>query len=154
MDKYAHPVSIGDANRAELALRTHGLTALEAEEVIQQETTIAINMYRIIPTKSLAPELIQIFGAQHINDAIAFVYYYLNEEGVTWNSLKCVINTLIKVYRPEELIRYPDYLRYILAIVEDEEEDNIKSILNELSHDEIKKYCHDREDDFDYDNDN
>lgn len=113
-NNFALTVSIGDAEKAVIALRSYGLSVKEAEETIHNESIIAIYEHSIIPQKALAPELIEYFGIQHIEDALRYTYLYLDELDINWETYKMILLTLLKVYRPEELIVNPECIRFFI----------------------------------------
>jgi len=165
-NNFALTVSIGDAEKAVIALRSYGLSIKEAEETIHNESIIAIYEHSIIPQKALAPELIEYFGIQHIEDALRYTYLYLDELDINWETYKMMLLTLLKVYRPEELIVNPECIRYFInsidgmvfeRIIENVNEDKqlinslvYADILDNLSFDEIKTLASDP---FDYSED-
>lgn len=153
-EKFEIAVSIGDANKAALALRCCGLTPTQVEEVIKTETCVAIQDYGIVPKNSIAPDIIDKFGIEHIPDAISILYYYMDEFEFDWETMKYVLNTLLSVYRAEDLIRNPDYIMFftnkVKLIIEEtygaDEVNNpvyIVSTIEELSDDDIRTYCRD-----------
>jgi len=110
-------VSIGDASKALTALRTYGLPSTLAEEIIAKESHIAIYDHSIIPKKSIAPALIEMFGEQHIQDAITYAYLFMEEYGVSFEEYSLVIESLLSVFRPEELIISPSKIRFYIQNV-------------------------------------
>lgn len=147
-------VSIGDANKAALALRSYGLTVQEAEEVISKESVVAIYDHGIIPKKAIAPDIIELFGMQHINDAISYLYYYMDEFDIDWEVMQMVLSTMLRVLRPEEIVLNPDCIRLfiesILVLITEKTEDELEfttdsllfaNILNDLADEDIKEYC-------------
>ncbi len=132
-------VSIGNAAKAAIALRSYGLSESEAQEVITSESVIAIYDHGIVPQKALSPELIEVFGPQHITDALSYSYYYMEEFELDWDLYKFILATLLEVFRPEELITNPDYINYFIRKLKDDTSGKfIDEIINELSHDEIR----------------
>jgi len=132
--KFEITVSIGDANKAEIALKTYGLTAQEAEEVIQKESIVAIHDHGIVPQNAISPELIDIFGKEYINEIVEYVYSYMSQFKLDWDVIKVVITTLLKIYRPEDLITNPDLIRKftlkVLLMVDNEDPDAEEDAIN------------------------
>ena len=157
MKNFEFPVSIGDASKAALALRSYGLTQKEAEETISKESVVAIYEHRIIPKNSISPDLIEIFGIQHIEDAIAYSYLYMDEFDIEWDILKLILNNMLCVFRPEELILNPELIRNFLntiSILEEEKAqekaergENIvdslifAEVLDDLQSEDLKAIC-------------
>ena len=144
-------VSIGNATKALTELRTYGLTEKEAESVIIEETHVAVNDHGIIPDEAISPGLIEMFGIQHINDALAYTYLYMDDFDVSWDIMKMSLNSLLEVYRPEELILNPEIIRTFLESLEEaynvrffEEEISdsclYSTILSELDSEDIKNW--------------
>ena len=115
--KYEMVVSIGDARTAELALRTYGLDAKRAGEIIANESDIAIREHGIIPQNSMAPTLIEFFGEQHVDEALEYAYLYLDEFKLTFDEYLNVLQALLEVFRPEEIIISPELIRTFLGNV-------------------------------------
>ena len=150
-------VSIGNATKALTELRTYGLTEKEATAVIIEETHVAVNDHGIIPDEAISPELVEMFGIQHINDALAYTYLYMDDFELPWDIMKEVLNSLLDIYRPEELILNPEIIRTFLESLEeeynvrffDEEISNsclYSAILSELDSEDIKNWSEPAED--------
>lgn len=115
---YEFPVSIGNVTKAITALRTYGLTQKVAEEVISNESITAIYDHGMIPKEALSPYLIEIFGEQHINDAISFTYLFMDDFDIDWEHFKMILNTLLRVYRAEDIIVTPEKIRFFINAIE------------------------------------
>lgn len=103
-----------DKPQALVALRTYGMTEREAQYTLDAEGLL-VEDYDRNNQKSLAPELIEIFGSQHVNDALSYTYLFLEDFELLWLEYKNALLTLLKVFRPEELILNPELIRYFLS---------------------------------------
>lgn len=107
-------VSIGDVSKALTALRTYGLSAQVAEDVIANESEVAIYDHGIIPKFAISPSLIEMFGEQHIDDAISYCYLFMDEYDLPWANLNLILSALLNVFRSEELILNPEKIRFFI----------------------------------------
>lgn len=103
-----------DKPQALVALRTYGMTEKEAQCTLEVEGLL-VEDYDRNNQKSLAPELIELFGAQHVNDALSYTYLFLEDFKLFWLEYKKALLLLLKVFRPEELILNPELIRYFLS---------------------------------------
>lgn len=129
-------LEIGDAPKALVALRSHGLSEKEAQEIIDVEGIIAIHDYDREQNNSLSPELFEIFGIQHVVDALSYAYLYMTDFNLEWNEYKEILNALLQVYKPEELISNPEYIRYFINNLKLDEEEMLEK-LKELENESI-----------------
>ena len=154
------PVSIPDANKAIMALRSYGLMEEQAIDVVTKETMVSIEDYKLIPRFSIAPYLIDAFGIDHINEAVESAYYFMSEYEINWESYFACLSALLDVYRAEELIANPEKIRLFLTNISfmisskvllamrntDDEEDKwaikeniINSLLSDISSDDVER---------------
>ncbi len=112
-------VTIGDARKAFLALRTYGLSKEVAEKIIADETDIAVYDYGFIPQTSIAPDLIEAFGEQHINEIILYAYHFMDKFDIDWSLLKEIFKTLLDVFKAEELVINPEKIRFFIKSLQD-----------------------------------
>lgn len=134
-----------DISKALVSLRSYGLTEKEAQATIDVESLLVTD-YDRQDQKSLAPELIEIFGYQHISDALSYTYLYLDDFKVLWTEYQKVLYTLLRVYRPEELITSPELIRYFMNKLTIKDE-RIVTCITDLQNEAIikmasnSKYC-------------
>lgn len=108
-------VSIDDASKAFLALRTYGLNEQVASEIILHETETVINDYPVSVTHSIAPYLIKDFGEQHIKEAITYAYLFVYDFDLDIDTYLKIMEVLLTAFRPEELITNPENIRYFIS---------------------------------------
>lgn len=129
---------IPESHKAIRALRTHGFNEEEANIVIINETLVSIKDYDIHPDYSIAPLLVEAFGKQHLNDAIEYAYYYMDEFEINVETYLTCLNCLLEVYRPEELVTNPEKIRaFITALFLNEKFEKINGFADM---DEEEKY--------------
>ena len=116
-----------DLPKAFTALRSYGATEEEALEVLSHEVS-TLKDYETNQTNSIASDLIDIFGIQHVKDAISYAYLFMEDFELSFDEYKYVLTTLLKVYRPEQLILNPELIRYFLVRLDLSDKDNFESI--------------------------
>lgn len=104
-------VSIGDTSNALIALRAYGLTPAASEELLSHELCVATMNHGIIPAISISPMLIELFGEQHVEEALSYAYYFMQEYGLDINEYQIILIDLLKDNKPEELILSPDKIK-------------------------------------------
>lgn len=107
-------VSIDDAPKAFLALRTYGLDEKTATDIILHETETAINDYHMACTRAIAPTLIKDFGEQHIKEAITYSYQLVYDYELDMDIYLKIMEVLLVAFRPEELITNPENINYFI----------------------------------------
>ena len=113
-------VSIGDANKAIKVLRTYGLSLETAERIISAETDVAVNDHGIIPTTAISPYLIEIFGEQHVEEAMEYAYLFMDDYDIEWCDYQAMLQMLLKAFEPEELMFAPQKIRLFVSHVYEE----------------------------------
>ena len=116
-----------DLPKAFTALRSYGATEEEALDVISHEVS-TLRDYETNQASSIAPDLIDIFGIQHVKDAISYAYLFMEDYELSCDQYKSVLNTLLKVYRPEQLILNPELIRYFLIKLDVSDKEKFESI--------------------------
>lgn len=109
-------VALKEPQVALAKLQNLALTQQEAAAVLIQESILAEDFIKIeddLP--SHAPEITEIFGSQHVMSALCDAYYYMENFEIEWETYYLILQTLLKVYKPEELIINPDYIHCFIA---------------------------------------
>jgi len=106
---------ITDSTKALISLKSYGLTAEGAQSILDTESIIAFQDYDREQNVAYSPELIEIFGVQHITDALYYTYMFMDDFNLEWSEYKEILYILLKVYKPEQLISSPEYIRCFLS---------------------------------------
>jgi len=131
-------VKLQDLPKAFTALRSYGATEKEALDIISNELLI-LKDYDTNRSTSLAPELLERFGLQHVIDALSYAYLYLEDFELNKEEYLQIIDTLLKVYRPEQLILFPEKIRLFLRDLKLRKVPYPFDDLKEFDNDDIKK---------------
>lgn len=116
------------------ALRSYGVTEEESLEIISFEVS-TLKEYEITRANSISPTLIDIFGIQHVKDALSYAYLFLDEFELSLDEFDHVLRTLLKEYKPEQLILNPEIIRYFLksrAIMDKKYFESIEDLENKI----------------------
>ena len=120
------PEEIQDAPKALISLTSYGITHEEAKKIISVESIFSHDYD--IRQKSIAAELLELFGEQHLIDALHYAYYYMNSFKMDWSEYKAVLLKLLEVHEIEDLICSPHLIRAFISKIDLENEWRLKKI--------------------------
>ena len=131
-----------DLPNAFTALRSYGATEEESLEVLSHEVS-TLRDYETNQANSIAPDLIDVFGIQHVKDAISYAYLFMEDFELSCDQYKYILTTLLKVYKPEQLILNPELIRYFLIRLNLSDKDKFESI-NDLENSIIRNMAEEK----------
>ncbi len=105
-------VTIADSQKAILSLRTYGLAPEKCEKILAEECVIASEI--LTPQFAISPSLIEMFGEQFISDSMSYAYLFMEEYGLEWCDYELILKTLLKVFRPEDVMFSPERIRMFI----------------------------------------
>lgn len=105
----SEPYKVRDSQKALLALRASGLPAERAEELLDIESILADDFD--IRQNSITEELIELFGEEHVEDALSYAYHYMNRFELSWSDYKKELLYLLETHKASDLIVEPHIVR-------------------------------------------
>ena len=134
------PLEIDNPRKVLVGLRSYGLTEQEAFNLIFKENDLLAD-YEKSQQAALSPELLELFGAQHVEDALDYAFYYMDKFKLDWSKYKEILLILLTVYKPEELISNPELIRFFISNIDIKKDPEALKKAKELSVKDIKIMC-------------
>lgn len=150
------------AKTALVALRTYGLTEKASQRILLEEVDLATSLYGIAFQGFFSPFFLEKFGEQHVTDALSYGYHFMAEYEMSFELYSEIINKLMEMFKPEEIIISPEKITHLIhallpentdEISSDEKETLMEHTFRNLTNAEILEIVSDADSEEDFDDD-
>lgn len=93
-------------------LKEIGATEEEALNILNSEISLVSENEQSMA--SISPKLFDLFGSQHVPDALNNAYEFMNEYNLSWDEYEHALTVLLSAYSPEDLAKDSGIITYYL----------------------------------------